>query len=105
MKKWITMGLILLIGIMFNPIHGSAQEVKVEMSKAEKKAIKQDNKLQDAKIKLGKTLEKLQKKKKNLLKLELNSKKTMLRGNFRQMMWRKSLKNRKAKKEHRKVRK
>jgi len=86
------MGLILLIGIMFNPIHGSAQEVKVEMSKAEKKAIKQDNKLQDAKIKARENSRKASKRKKNLLKLELNSKKTMLRGNFRQMMWRKSLK-------------
>jgi uncharacterized protein YlxW (UPF0749 family) len=80
MKKWITMGLILLIGIMFNPIHGSAQEVKVEMSKAEKKAIKQDNKLQDAKIKLGKTLEKLQKEKEKLAKTRIKFEKDNAAG-------------------------
>jgi Cu/Ag efflux pump CusA len=61
MKKWILVGIVLLAGIITNPIQGIAQEVKVEMSKAEKKAIKQDKKLQDAKVKLGKNIEKLQK--------------------------------------------
>jgi len=49
-KMGLTMGLILLIGIMFNPIHGICSEVqKWKWAKAKKKAIKADNKLQDAK--------------------------------------------------------
>jgi hypothetical protein len=80
MKKWILIGIVLLAGIITNPMQGIAQEVKVEMSKAEKKAIKEDKKLQNAKIKLGKNIEKLQKAQAKLTKTRVKFEKDNATG-------------------------